>query len=619
MKISRNWLQGFFDAPLPDAVVLADALTFHVFEIDGIEMREAKPPSNEDAVLDVKVTANRGHDCLCHLGIAKELSAILKLPLKDYPHTLSIEKIAEMKTNAVTVSIDSPLCRRYVGGYIKGVKVAPSPQWLVERLEAMGQKSINNVVDATNFVMFNIGQPLHAFDAEKLTEKDGTYAISVRTARESEKLIALDEKEYALTPSIMVINDAHGDAAIGVAGVKGGMPASITTDTTDIIIESASFDGVSVRKAAQHMKIRTDASARFEQGISPELAAYGMRAVAELILEVAGGELAGFADAYPQKQEIVPVSVSLAQTNAVLGLSLATEDIADAFTRLGLIYQTEGETFTVTPSFERLDLVIPEDLIEEVGRIIGYDTVPEVELPEAVAPAVNADFYKAERIRDFLVSQGFSEVFTSVFADSGERVVANKVDGVRPFLRTNITESLAAALERNIRIKDLLGIPQVKLFEIGTVWKDGAERIVYDLAVEKLKKHKTADDYRQELEQHLEKILHHTEKGGNDVSAAELPQTQYRPFSKYPFIVRDIAMWTPAGTDEDAVLAGMRADAGELCVRAEMFDRFEKEGKVSLAFRLVFQSFEKTLTDDEVNVIMETISATLVSQGFEIR
>lgn len=607
MKISRNWFQGFFDAPLPDAAALADALTFHVFEIDGIEEKDG------DAILDVKVTANRGHDCLGYRGIAKEISAILNIPIKQYEHEMPLSDIEDAACDAVSVSIDVAHCNRYIAGVMKGVKVGPSPQWLVDCLVSMGQKSINNVVDATNFVMFNIGQPLHAFDAGKLTEKDGTYAISVRTAREGEKLYALDEKEYALNPSIMVIIDANSDTAIGVAGVKGGMPASITADTTHIIIESASFDGVSVRKAAQHMKIRTDASARFEQGMSPEWPAYAMRDVVTLIKQLAGGEVVGFTDEYSQKQEIVPVSVTLAQTNAVLGTNRAAVDVADAFTRLQLSFTQEGDTFTVTPPFERLDLIIPEDLIEEIGRIVGYDTVPEIELPEGQTQAVPNEQYEwAERIRTHLTEQGFSEVFTSVFADTGERLVANKVDGVRPYLRTNLSDGLDAALERNIRIKDLLGVSQVKLFEIGTVWKDGKEEIGYDLAVEKLKKHKTAEDYKKELEAALAEPT-------DAAPAASAPSVQYQPFSKYPFIVRDIAMWTPSGTDADMVLADIRAAAGELCVRAAMFDRFEKEGRVSLAFRLVFQSFEKTLTDDEANAIMGRINTVLVEQGFEIR
>ena len=294
------------------------------------------------------------------------------------------------KTTAVSVVIeDQQLCSRYVAGYIKGVKVGPSPDWLKQNLEAVGQRSINNVVDATNYVMLNIGQPLHAFDAGKLSERgeispdevSPRYAIGVRKAREGEKIIALDEKEYTLSNSMLVITSlAQGhlvqgalvqDVPIGIAGVKGGMPAGITEATTDIIIESANFNGVSVRKTAQALKLRTDASMRFEQVISPELAAYGMRAVVELILKLAGGEVVGFVDEYPVPQNDREVSVSLSLINSVLGAKFSAAEIASVFKRLGFSCAQKGELFTITPPFERLDLVIAEDLIEEVGRIIG--------------------------------------------------------------------------------------------------------------------------------------------------------------------------------------------------------------------------------------------------------
>lgn len=618
MKISRNWLQAFFDAPLPDADALSDALTFHVFEIDGIEERGG------DAILDVKVTANRGHDCLSYRGIGKEISAILNLPMKQHEHQMPLESIAGQTTDIVSVSIDDLRCHRYIAGYIRGVKVAPSPQWLVEYLDKMGQKSINNVVDATNFVMFNIGAPLHAFDAGKLAQKDGKYAISVRAAREGENLLALDGKEYALTPSIMVINDAHADTAIGVAGVKGGMPASITTDTKDIIIEAASFDGVSVRKAAQHMKLRTDASARFEQGMSPEWPLYAMRDVALLIQQIAGGEIIGFTDTYPTKQEIKPVSVTLAQINAVLGVSLAASDIADVFKRLALPFAEDSDTFTVTPPFERLDLTIPEDLIEEVGRIIGYDKVPAVQLPAFTGTVeVNPHFYAAEKAREDLISQGYSEVFTSVFAEKGERVVANKVDGVRPYMRTTLIDGLSDALKKNIPNKDLLGLKEIKLFEIGTVWpapsgvegKDGKEITMVG----------TVSDREKASEKPLTEYIQDV---GHPMSYIDLPTsaaTRYTSFSRYPYIVRDIAMWIPVGSNPDGVfdivttLADTEAKTSNIEVRGALRDQFQKADKTSLAFRLIFQSFDRTLTDEEVNQIMKKVSTSLTAQGFEIR
>ena len=594
MKISREWLQTYFEKPLPAAQELADALTFHAFEIESVE----------GEVLDVKVTPNRGHDCLSHRGIAKELSAILNLPLVPHPYGITDVSL-EPKTDALKVTIENPqLCPRFTAAYIKGIKVGPSPDWLRTGLESIGQKSINNVVDATNYVMFNIGQPLHAFDAAKLTEKEGVRALDVRMAKNEEKMLGLDDKEYALAPSMLVIADGNTGEAVSIAGIKGGKPTGIDEATTSMILEAANWDGVTIRRTSQALKLRTDASDRFQQVISPELTVYGLRSAVELIVKLAGGEVVGFVDEYPQPQEKRTISVSLSKINAVLGTKLAQENVIDVFNRLDLAHVQEGESFTVTPSFERLDLVIPEDIVEEVGRIVGYDKIPAIELTAfSQKPEVNANFYAAEHTRAELTAKGYSEVFTSVFADKGERVVANKVDGVRPYLRANLTDGLKDALEKNTRNKDLLGLGEVRLFEIGTVWKGGKEICMLGTA-----------DKDGVKESPLEAV---------EASAYEdLPLSdteRYQPFSRYPFIVRDIAMWIPAQTTPEDVLAVIRAAAGELLALSEKFDEFKKGEKTSLAFRLVFQSFEKTLTDAEVNGVMDKVYAEVKKKGWEVR
>jgi phenylalanyl-tRNA synthetase beta chain len=597
MKVSRLWLTKFFDTELPNAESLAEALTFHSFEIEGIEKMGG------DEVLDVKVTPNRGHDCLCHRGIAKELSAILNIPLTHDPFDNASD--LSKKTDAVSVTIENPdLCKRYIAGYIKGVKVGPSPKWLRERLEAIGQRSINNVVDATNFVMFNTGQPLHAFDAGKLQQKQGTYAIAVRSAKTGEKFVGLDKKEYTLSDSMLVIADAHAHEAIGVAGVKGGLPSGITEATKDIIIESANFDGAAIRRTAQALKLRTDASTRFEQVLSPELASRGMQGMVEFIQHMVGGEVVGFVDAYPNPQKAWNVSVSLLQVQELLGTSFGKKEIQDSFSRLHFNVTEEGETFTVAVPSERLDLQIPEDLVEEVGRIIGYDKVPATPLPPfPKKPEINTNFYAAERVREELTSRGYSEVFTSVFADKGERAVLNKVDSVKPYLRSTLLDGLADALEKNKHARELLGLKDVKLFEIGAVWKEGKEVVLLGTISE-----------TEKVEVPLE--------ARDAVSYEDLPlsaATRFQPFSRYPYIVRDIALWVSSETTPDSPLQIIRKEAGELLVRSELFDQFQKERRTSLAFRLVFQSFERTLTEVEVNALMEKITAALKENGWEVR
>ncbi len=600
MKISREWLQCFFSEPLPSADALSDALTFHAFEIESLD----------GGVLDVKVTPNRGHDCLSHRGIAKEISAILNFPLKVEYHWFTNPLILEPITDKVTVSIDTSFCDRYIAGVICGVKVGPSPEWLKKLLESVGQKSINNIVDAANYVMFSIGQPLHAFDAGKLLVKGGKYSIRVKSARAGEKITTLDDKEYSLSEAMIIISDQNADVSIGIAGVKGGKLAEVTNTTTDMIIESANFDAVSVRKTAQALRLRTDASIRFEQAISPEIAVYGMRGAADLIIKLAGGELLGFVDQYPKKQKDREISISVQQVNDTLGTTLSDDEIANTFTRLGLQFEANAGVFVVSPPFERLDLMIRQDLSEEVGRIVGYEKIHETELPPiSRIPKVNKNFYTAENVRENLMSQGYSEVYTSVFSDKGEREVLNKAGSEWPFLRDGLGVGLGRALKKNIQNKDILGIKEVKLFEIGTVWTTGKEEIFVCLAGE------NEEPTQIPLDKYVKELPEPEDYQNLPISSLQ----RYKPFSRFPFIIRDIALWIPSIIKADHVEKLIKEQAGELLVRIDLFDRFEKNGKISLAFRLVFQSFVKTLADKDAHERMEKIYEEVKKQGWEVR
>jgi phenylalanyl-tRNA synthetase beta chain len=597
MKVSRVWLQTYFDKQLPRAESIADALTFHAFEIEEVT----------GDLIDVKVLPNRAADCLSHRGIAKELSAILDTPMKSDPLR---EPVPVSEKTALSVEIEDPKkCLRYMGALVKGVKIGPSPQWLKAAIESVGQRSINNVVDATNYVMLNIGQPLHAFDAARLRQKDGTYAIGVRSAKENEKITTLSREEFTLDSSIVVITDANADEAIALAGVKGGASAEVTAQTTDLVIESANFDGTTVRRAAQKLKLFTDASVRFQNRPSPELAAYGMRDVLKLITDIAGGETVGVTDIYPARPAFASVSVTLSQVNGILGSSFSANDVADAFERLTLQTKIDGDTFTVTPSFERTDLTIPEDLVEEVGRIISYDKVPAAELPSLSTSPDQARYRGIERMKDQLIEHGFTEVSTQSFAKEGDIVLENPLDKAKPALRVSLEENLQEALTK---AKQYAPGEKPKLFEVGTVFpKEGehlelrmTERVaewgdtaatVDDLSVAKL------EDY------------------GKDYTPRRYKLDAYKPFSVYPFIARDIALWVPSGTGAPEIESAIRERAGELLIRLDQFDRFEKEGRVSYAFRLVFQSDERTLTDDEANRTMDTIGAALSEKGYEVR
>jgi phenylalanyl-tRNA synthetase beta chain len=460
-------------------------------------------------------------------------------------------------------------------------------------------------------VMLDLGQPLHAFDADKLKQEGGAYAIGVRSAKAGEKITTLTGDEYGLTPERLLIVDANADTAIGIAGVKGSKAAQIIDATTDIIVESANFDGTSVRRTAQALKLVTDASVRFQNRPSPELAAYGMQAVLELIQKVAGGEVAGVVDDYPKPVTPPPVSTTLSHINGLLGSNFITTEVQDAFRRLDLPCVTSGEVFTITPPFERTDLVIPEDLVEEVGRIIGYDRIEPAELPKIIGEPNQARYRGVERMKDQLVEQGFTEVSTQSFTKKGDVYLANPLDQTKPALRTSLEENLTDALERAKRYAPLVLPPgeHPKLFEVGTVFPKSGEYL-------ELRMTETA---WEGVPLHDNLSVAKLEEYGTGYEPKRYELGAYQPFSAYPFVLRDIALWSPVGTEPAVIESAIRDSANELLVRLDQFDRFEKEGRVSYAFRLVFESPERTLTDEEVNGIMDKISAALTRKGYEIR
>ncbi len=640
MKISRAWLQKYFEKPLPGGAEIEDAFTFHSFEI------EESFSAGEDAILDVKVLPNRAADCMSHRGIAKDLAAILDVPMKVDP--LRAAPPSFPLAGNLAVRVENPeLCDRYMGAIIRGVNVGPSPAWLRTAIEAVGQRSINNVVDATNYVMLDLGQPLHAFDAAKLSHADGKYSITVRSATDGEKITSLSGDEYTLTPETLLITDDGTNEPVGIAGVKGGKAAGITEATTNIILESAHFNYASVRKTAQRLKLFTDASSRFQNNPSAELAGYGMQAVISLILDIAGGTLEGVTDVRSEGVLAVPVSVTLEKVNGVLGTTISMEEAGAILKRLDLSYTVNGDTFTVTPPFERRDLVIPEDLVEEIGRIYGYENIEPAALPKLEAqPEMNKRFFYAEAIRETLTNLGFSEIMTYAFQDAGDLEVLSPLASDKAFLRPNLTKDMEKALLLNSRNADLLGLQGVRLFEIGAVFSAESEHVALSIGVS-LPGKKAAEQEIAERQKAVDVLeaktalsfasMHAIGSGMGEIdldalvsnapdpdayapfsSRSELPT--YHSISAYPFVLRDIAVWVPEAISKQDVEALIREKAGALLVRVTLFDEFRKEGKVSYAFRLVFQSHEKTLSDDEVNAVMTTVTEVLnVTHDWQVR
>jgi phenylalanyl-tRNA synthetase beta chain len=628
MKVSYTWLNSFFSDALPSPEELADALTFHAWEVEEVVS------AGDDTMLDIKVLPDKSSWALCHRGIAKDLSVILDRPLASDP--LLRSAVLEPKNEAIQIEIMTDTCTRYTAAHITGVKVGPSPAWLSARLAAIGQRSINNVVDATNYVMFELGQPLHAFDAGKL----GGTSIRVRNARKGEEIVTLTGETYTLTPSDAVIADGLTDAPVGIAGIKGGLAAQVDETTTELLIESAHFAYAPVRKTSQRLRLRTDASARFESGIVPELASYGLARVCELILEIAGGTQGGYKDSGLPARERVAVSVPLAKLQSVLGITLEEGEVENIMQRFGYTHTLSEGVLTVVPPFERTDILIPEDVIEEVGRIHGYADVPSVTPASMPLQEVNTRFVYAEKIRAALISHGFSEIYTSSFRQKDEVQLANAFASDKGYLRSDLRHNLADALLKNVPNRDLLGLPFIALFEIGTVFKEKGEEYHVALGVRHGLAYKEKADSPalaaalEALKGVLGEFSAAIEEGIAEFDfgsiLAQLPdapydaytaprKVTYAPFSPYPAIARDIALWVGEETDSSAVASILGEHAGDLRVRTTLFDQFTKEGRTSYAFRLVFQAPDRTLTDTEANAFMEKVYAAARERGWEVR
>ena len=427
------------------------------------------------AILDAEVTSNRP-DCMGHLGVARELAAGLDRTMKVDFMPAFTGKAEPAGRDLVKVSIDDQdLCSRYIGGVITGVTVGPSPQWLQRRLRAGGVRPINNLVDITNYVLLEYAQPLHVFDLAKISGGQ----VHVRRARAAEKLLCLDGVERELTPEMLVIADA--DKPVAIAGVIGGEETAVTDATTDVLLEAATFSGPSVRQTARAFGLRTEASARFEKGLPAELALAGARRAAHLIAELAGGAVhREWADVYPRPQEPVRIRLKPWLVDEVLGVHVPLEDSEAILVRLGFHVRVLGDgEWDVLPPVFRLDVGIPEDLVEEVGRVFGYDRVPPT-LPgrrhDTWAPAVPSQGRRLDPARQVLAGAGFTETWNPALVSGrmleqlrvGARAlrVSNALSDEMDTLRTSLLPSLVSAVALNHD----RGRADVKVYEIAAAF-----------------------------------------------------------------------------------------------------------------------------------------------------
>jgi phenylalanyl-tRNA synthetase beta chain len=629
MKISYNWLKSYLpDLPskliqagipdAPEASKLADLITYHLAEVEGVEEKDS------DYVLDVNILPNRAHDLLSHQGIAREIASLLDISFKLSEYKLPVFLDAE-KSTKVSIKLHNDKCRRYIACVVRGVKVGPSPEWVVKYLESVGQRSINNIVDATNIVMYDSGQPTHAFDLQSVMQGDGVE-IEIKDAKEGDtlRLVGREGATVDLLPSDLIITS--GNSILSLAA-KGGADSGVNDSTTDLLLEIDNFEPTNVRKTMRRLGIFTDAGKRFENDLSPELCEFAIYELCALLLEFfPDATFENIVDMYPQKQEQRTLSFSARRVSQVLGLDVSVDKIENILKRYNFTYNENGGVFEIGVPAMRMDLVIEEDMIEEVGRIMGYDAVAPIIPKIHFTPKVNETYEKILKVREALVSSGYKEVMTYTFADKGEvEVLASASD--KKFLRTHLTDGVKKSYELNKLNAPLLELDEVKIFEIGTVFLKGKEEIhvayadnkgIKEISLEEISFGEDGSEVHGYFSGEKFLVLGSTASQGT--SELSSPSDRFSMWSPYPFITRDIAVWVPEGTQPE-VLSGMYVELGtELLVRApKLFDQFTKEGRTSYAFRLIFQSYERTLTDDEVGSIMANIALKIKALGYEAR
>lgn len=463
MKISLEWLGELMDGSV-EAQQAADALTMGGFPVESIEQ------VGPDTVLDVEVTSNRG-DCLSCIGVARELAALINRELKPR----ALPAISSSGNAAIKVRIDAPeLCFHYTARIIRGVKVQPSPEWLQRRIKAVGLRPINNIVDITNYVLFEMGQPLHAFDLNKLTGD----TIIVRNAKQGETLTSIDGHQRALRPDMLVIADNAKPVAL--AGVMGGLDSEVSEQTTDILLESARFEPLCVRTTARALAMASDSSYRFERGIDPTLPARASDRAIELILQTAGGTVEGpRVEAGTVTATGKGLSLRLARLNRMVGYDVSPTDAVAALERLGFAPKLGKEAIDVTVPTWRLDVNIEVDLIEEVSRVLGYEHIPvEPEIRIRLAP-VEPGAVSTEMVAGVLVGAGYFEAVTFSWVSDAlanefrppEAVQLLRAESTVRKADANLRPSLIPALLEAVRRNEMAANPGARLFEIGsTFW-----------------------------------------------------------------------------------------------------------------------------------------------------
>lgn len=584
--------------------------------------------ASEDSVFDIEVTPNRG-DCLSHLGIARELSVLTEQPLKQ-------NKIQEINNHgAIKIDIaDSNLCPQYHACEIKGVKVATSPEWLSRRLEKVGIKAINNIVDITNLVMLDLGQPLHAFDLKKIDDK-----IVVRLAETNESLNCLDGKERQLKLNNLVIADTN--KPIAIAGIIGGANSEIDAETHDIVIEGAEFNPVSIRKSVKELAISTEASYRFERGIDSGSVRQAVVAAAQKIVELAGGEIVGISS-FETEQKSISIKIEYEKIKNLIGLKIDNKQIDKILVSLGFLITSE---IAMVPTW-RHDITLWQDLAEEVARIIGYDKIPRNKLGQ-VEPPERSSYYTKEQIKDILTKIGFSEVFAYSFLSEKDLEiakiepidlieVANPIQPENKYLRNSLVPGLLRAVAKNPTFDP------IAIFELGHIFTAENEKTYLGLmtsgknshqiiqdAISKLNldipiKQLTSDQLQQYkirkpmtcvVEIDIDEIINKIDLQVKN-EPLQAPETAffYRNVSKYPSVVRDLAFIVNSNVSTTEIEKEIYTASDQILL-IELFDEFTSdkfgEGKKNIAYHIWLQGIDQPMDEIIANEIFEKIISQL--------
>lgn len=626
----------------------------------------------EDAkgdVFEVSVPPNRFSDAASHLGIVKEISAILGVQYKEARLLEINNKYNKARLSKIKVEIkDKNLCARYSARYFENIKVGPSPKWMRKILIDCGLRPINNVVDIMNYAMLETGQPLHAFDYDKIATSDkrqATKRIIVRRAKKGEKIAALDNQIFKLNENILVIAD--GKEPLAIAGIKGGKKAEVVQNTKRIIVESANFDGVNIYKSSKALKLFTDASLRFSHNISPELALFGLDKAGELLKEIIGAKAGQATDINFTKPVKKIIKFDLEKFNKFIGLNLDIEICRKYFERLGFKISNQSSivhglsSFLVEVPVLRQDIETFEDLAEEAARLYGYNRIKSMPAFVHLTPSGFEDqIVLKDKIRKILAGMGLSETYNYSFVGPDAKQQINAVELENPisvqfkYLRFSLAPYLIKNIESNLRFFD-----EIKIFEIGKVFSRDAnisEKLKLGIAVafknnppageseaffelkgiieQLFKKIGLVDFLIKELkdgdleiesgDKTIGFINHSGYKGlpaGKHGAFAEIDldsllkliveEHEYRPLPKYPSIMRDIS-----------ILVGQTARVGEIMQAiqevdlkyiedVDLTDEYEINGKRSLTFRIIFQAKDRTLTDGEINKEMGKIFKAL--------